>query len=195
MKFRNIAALLALSTTLAACVSGNDDTQTFDKPTAGFQAQFNTSFGIMPFPNDLYFNGSKTGQLNIPGDPTVAANGPLLALNHLDGYGTQSDIKVYFTAPVDKTSLTAANIAVIKVTSDPTTKAVTGVSKVLHQGTDYSVSLSPGSDADGMVVNITPLKPLDPSTIDPLTSTAIPSTYLVIVTQGVKSTDGANAAP
>jgi len=187
MKFRSIAALLALSATLSACVSGSDDTTSNPNPTAAFQAQFNPSFGILPFPNDLYFNGSTTGQLNIPGDAKVAANGPILELNHLDGYGTQSDISVYFTQPVDKTTLTANNVAVLKVTSDPTTKAVTGVTKILTPGTDYIAEVSPGTDVNGSVVTIKPLKPLDPSS-----ATTGPSTYMVIVTKGVKDTSGAS---
>ncbi|HEY1990961.1 MAG TPA: hypothetical protein VGH71_00765 [Gammaproteobacteria bacterium] len=105
MKFRGLSALLALSAALSACVSGTDSTPASPGPTSGFQAQFNPDFGVMPFPNDLYFNGSKTGQLNIPGDAKVAANGPLLELNHLDGYGTESDISVYFTSAIDKTSI------------------------------------------------------------------------------------------
>jgi len=124
MKFRSIAALLALSATLSACVSGTDSTPASAGPTAKFQAQFKPLFGIMPFPNDLYFNGSTSGQLNIPGSTAVSQNGPLLELNHLDGYGTQSDISIYFTAPVDKTTL-AANVLVYKVDSSYTTKAVT----------------------------------------------------------------------
>jgi len=192
MKFRNIAALLALSAALTACVSGNDDTKTYDKPTAGFQAQFDPSLGILPFPNDLYSN-PKTGQIDIPGDPTVPANGPILALNHLDGYGTQSDIKVYFTAPVDASSLNKSDIIVVKASSDPSSKAVTGVVKQLREDVDYSVSLSPGSDSDGMVVDITPLHPLDPSTVDPITQTPTFSTYLVIVTSGVKAAGGGTA--
>lgn len=190
MKFRNIAALSALSLALSACVSGSDNTTTNANPTAAFQAQFNPSFGILPFPNDLYFNGSTTGQLNIPGDAKVAANGPILELNHLDGYGTQSDISVYFTQPVDKTTLTASNVAVLKVTSDPTTKAVTGVTKILVPGTDYTAEVSPGTDVNGTVVTIKPLKPLDPSS-----ATTGPSTYMVIVTRGVKDTSGASVAP
>jgi hypothetical protein len=136
MKFRSIAALLALSSVLAACVSGSDSTAPSAGPTATFQAQFKPLFGILPFPNDMYFS-STTGQVGIPGDPTVAANGPILQLNHLDGFGTQSDINIYFTAPVDKTTLTPANIIVLKVTSAATTdKHVTGFTKALVPGTD-----------------------------------------------------------
>ena len=77
-------------------------------PNAGFQAKFVPLGGIMPFPNDLYFSGSTTGTLNIPGSATVPQNAPLLALNHLDGFGTESDINIYFmrrwTRPPSRTT-------------------------------------------------------------------------------------------
>src|SRR5579859_1463462 len=178
MKFRSIAALAALSVALSACVSGSDSTPASPGPTAGFQAQFNPDFGILPFPNDLYFNGSTTGQLNIPGDPTVQANGPLLELNHLDGFGTQSDISVYFTAPIDSTSISAADVIVLKVASSATTKAVNPAGTVtpLVFGKDYSAAVSLGADVNGSVLTIKPLKPLAASSVSG--TTPVPATYL-----------------
>src|SRR5690349_20978979 len=191
MKFRNIAALLALSTTLAACVSGQDDTQTNANPNAGFQVRYTPLGGQMGFPNDLY-SGSN-GQLAIPGDATVAQNAPLLALNHLDGFGTQSDISIYFTQPVDEATL-AGGILVFKVTSSPTDKHVTGFSKALVPGTDYSIGLSPGIDSNGQIVTIKPLHPLAPSTINASTHVPTFSTYMVIVTRGVRDAAGDNVS-
>lgn len=192
MKFRNIAALLALSATLSACVSGDDSTPADSNPNAGFQARYAPLGGQMPFPNDLF--SGKSGQLAIPGDATVAQNGPLLEMNHLDGFGTQSDISIYFTQPVDKTTI-AANIFVLQVTSSPIDKHVTGFTKVLTPGTDYSIQLSPGIDSNGQIVTIKPLKPLAPSTVNATTHVPTFSTYMVIVTRGVKDASGANVSP
>jgi pimeloyl-ACP methyl ester carboxylesterase len=193
---RRFAALLVLFAPLAACVSGDDSVTPSPNPNAGFQARFVPLGGIMPFPNDLYFSGSTTGQLNIPGSTAVSQNGPLLELNHLDGYGTQSDISIYFTAPVDKTTL-KANVLVYKVDSSYTTKAVTvnGSATKLKVGIDYSIGLSPGIDAGGSIVTIKPLKPLAASTVDPSTHLPIPATYLVLVTNGVKDMSGAAVSP
>lgn len=191
MKFRNIAALLALSATVAACVSGHDDTPTAANPNAGFQVRYTPLGGQMGFPNDLY-SGSN-GQLAIPGDTAVAENGPLLAMNHLDGFGTQSDISIYFTQPVDETTL-AGGILVFKVTSSPTDKHVTGFTKSLVPGTDYSIQLSPGIDSNGQIVTIKPLHPLDPSTVNATTHVPTFSTYMVIVTKGVKDASGDNVS-
>ncbi len=191
---RRVAALLVfIAAPLAACVSGTSGSGD-PNPNSGFQARFVPLGGIMPFPNDLYFNGSTTGTLNIPGSATVPQNAPLLALNHLDGFGTQSDINIYFTAPVDKTTLTPANVIVLQVSSDPSTKAVTGFTKALVPGSDYSIGLSAGIDSGGEIVTIKPLHPLAPSTVNPSTKVATPSTYLVIVTDGVKDTSGATVS-
>src|SRR5579859_485363 len=114
---RRVAALLVLVAPLAACVTGSDSTTPSPNPNAAFTARFAPLGGIMPFPNDIYFNhadgsANTTGTLSIPGSATVAQNGPLLELNHLDGFGTQSDISIYFTQPVDATTLTQANVLV-----------------------------------------------------------------------------------
>ncbi len=191
---RHVAALLVLIAPLAACVTGSNSST----PTA-FQAKFVPLDAIMPFPNDLYFNGSTTGTLNIPGSATVPQNAPLLALNHLDGFGTESNINIYFNEPVDATTL-ANNVFVFKVSSSASTKAVnpvapagTGTMTQLKAGTDYSIALSPGTDTGGQNVVITPLKPLAASTVSG--TTAVPSTYLVVVTNGVKDTNGDAVAP
>ena len=191
---RRVAALLVfIAAPLAACVSGTSGTGD-PNPNAGFQARFAPLGGIMPFPNDLYFNGSTTGTLNIPGSATVPQNAPLLALNHLDGFGTESDIDIYFTSAVNASTL-AANVLVFKVASNATTKAVdpTGGATLLAQGSDYSIGLSPGTDSAGQVVTIKPLKPLAPSSV--VSGKPVPSTYLVIVTTGVKDSSGAAVTP
>ena len=197
---RRVAALLVLFAPLAACVSGTSGSGD-PNPNAGFQARFVPLGGVMPFPNDLYFNGSTTGTLNIPGSATVAQNTPLLELNHLDGFGTQSDISIYFTQAVDPSTL-AANVFVFKASSDATTKGInpkapagTGSLTQLTVGTDYSIALSPGIDSAGEIVTIKPLHPLDPSTVNPVTHVATPSTYLVVVTSGVKNSTGAAVNP
>ena len=191
---RRSAALIALLAPLAACVHGSDSTAPSPNPNAAFEARFQPLFGIMPFPNDLYFNGSTDGTLNIPADASIAANVPLAALNHLDGYGTQSDISIYFTQEVDPATL-LANVVVLKVDTDPSTKAVNPLGTVtpLVPGTDYSIGVSPGSDVGGTVVTIKPLKPLTPSTVSG--TTAVPGSYLVIVKNGVKDKAGDAVSP
>ncbi|HET7649463.1 MAG TPA: hypothetical protein VFL15_02025, partial [Gammaproteobacteria bacterium] len=195
---RALLAFLLLPFALVACVKGSDSTTPSPNPNAGFYARFEPLSGIMPFPNDLYFNGKTDGTLNIPVlDPSQAANAPTLALNHLDGFGTQSVINAYFSAAVDKSSLNASDVMVFQVTTDPTTKAITGFVKPLIPGTDYSVGVSSSSDSGGTVVNITPLKPLAASSIQIVGGqpTAVPASYLVVLTTGIKDTAGAAVTP
>ncbi|HET7175725.1 MAG TPA: hypothetical protein VFK21_06915, partial [Gammaproteobacteria bacterium] len=110
---RRVAVILSLLVPLAACVSGSSGSGD-PNPNSGFQARFVPLGGVMPFPNDLYFNGSKTGTLNIPASANNSvqaqeSEASLLELNHLDGFGTQSDINIYFNEPVDATTL-ASNV-------------------------------------------------------------------------------------
>jgi len=190
MNKRALVLLTAMAFILTACVKGNDST-TVTNPNnnqgSTFQASFTPLSGIGPFPSDLYFNGSTTGTLNIPVDcgPTSSpANAPTCAMNHLDGYGTQPVINAYFTNAIENSSLNAGDVFVLQVTTDPQTKAVTGFVKPLVDGTDYSVGVSTASDSNGMVLNITPLKPL-----------AGGSSYLVVLTNGITDTNGDAAIP
>lgn len=195
MDKRALLLISAMAVILTACVHGNNSTNA--TATTAFQARYAPLSGIGPFPNDLYFNGSTTGTLNIPFASSSAAAAPanaaLASMNHLDGYGTQSVINAYFTESVDPTSLNAGDVLVFRVQSNPQTKAInpSGTVTPLVQGancnattTDYTVGLSSASDAGGMVLNITPCKPL-----------AGGSTYLVVLTNGIKDTNGDAAAP
>lgn len=193
MDKRALFLISALAVALTACVHGNNSTNA--TASTAFQARYAPLSGIGPFPNDLYFNGSTTGTLNIPFASTAAAAAPanaaLASMNHLDGFGTQSVINAYFTESVDPTSLNAGDVLVFKVTSNPQTKAINpkGAVTPLAQGAcsagaDYSVGLSSATDSGGTVMNITPCKPL-----------AGGSTYLVVLTNSIKDTNGDAAAP
>ncbi len=190
MNKRALVLLTTVALVLTACVKGNDSTTVTTSNTSQsstFQASFTPLSAIGPFPSDLYFNGSATGTLNIPVDcgPTSSpANAPTCAMNALDGFGTQSVINAYFTNTIDTTSLNAGDVLVFQVTTDPQTKAITGFVKPLVEGTDYSVGVSTASDSNGMVLNITPLVPL-----------AGGSSYLVVLTNDIKDSNGDAAVP
>ena len=188
---RRIAVLFSLFVPLAACVHGSNTS------TPGvFQAKFQPLLDILPFPNDLYFNHSDgsantTGTLSILpiGSSPAGANASFASMDHLDGFGTQSDIDIYFNGSVDASTL-AANVFVFKVASDVSTKAVNpaGGATLLKAGTDYRIGLSPATDDGGQTVVITPLKPLAASSVSG--TTPVPSTYLVVVTSGVMDKNG-----
>ena len=202
MNKRALVLLTTLALILTACVHGNNSTtNTNGSQSAAFQASFAPLGGIGPFPNDLYFNHSDgtpntTGTLSIPvlaSGASNPANAPTLAMNHLDGFGTQSVINAYFTESLDAKSLSASDVLVFKVTANPQTKVIdyTKGGTPLVPGadcsaatTDYTVGVSSASDSGGTVLNITPCKPL-----------AGGSTYLVVLTNGIKDINGAAAAP
>ena len=189
---RRLAVVVALFAPLAACVSGSDSTTPSANPNAGFYARFSPLADVLPFPNDLYFQHSDgspntTGQLSILpiGYPTTGGNAAVAAMDHLDGFGTQSAIHVYFTADVDAATL-SGNVNVYQVSSDPTTKGInppapygTGSATALKENVDYTLGVSSSTDAGATVVNIVPKKPLAGGT-----------TYLVVVTDGVKDKSG-----
>ena len=190
-----MALLTILALILTACVKGNDSTtNTSQSPT--FQASFAPLGGIGPFPNDLYFNGSTTGTLNIPvtaGGASNPANAPILSMNHLDGFGTQPVINAYFNEQLNPASLNASDVFAFKVTADPQTKVIDytkGATPLIpgadcsSSTTDYTVGVSSATDSGSTVLNITPCKPLTGG-----------STYLVVLTNGMKDSNGDAAAP
>jgi pimeloyl-ACP methyl ester carboxylesterase len=159
---------------------------------ADFYAQFNPTAGVVPFPSNLLFSGSTDGTLNIPvSDPTNLAD-PRVAMNGLDGFSTVAPLTAQFSGTLKAATVTAGStVRVFEVTLvnpflDPTTKtpfAVTGVTRELQAGTDYSVNLLP-QDPNQTTLNIHPLRPLAPKT-----------GYLVTLTDGIQDSGGYSALP
>ncbi len=154
-------------------------------PRSDARALFAPLSGVLPFPTDLYFNGSTDGTLNAPANPFQPN---LAALNALDGFSTTSPIEVRFSTPLDAASLTAAAVRVVQVTIDNSTKATTGVVRPLVLGTDYALELASDAGAAGTMLKIRPLKPLVPST------GATNNGYLVLLTNALRDASGATVA-
>ena len=157
-------------------------------PSTGPTALFVPLSGVLPYPNDAYFSGSTDGTLNMPPSAfapvtfrisDTAAAEPVM--NALDGFSTTAAMSARFDAPIDPTSLTPASVVVIQVTTDPATKGVTGAVGALVPGTDYSATVDPASG--NTTVQIRPLRPLAPK-----------SSYLVLLTKGIKGTTGGAAS-
>ena len=194
-----LAAVLALSACGKPIANGSSDgvgptdtTSGNGNPAGGAtatrtdaRALFVPLGGILPYPNDLYFSGSTDGTLNIPAS-AFSPNTP--ALNALDGYSTTAPISIRFSTALNAATLTAANVRVIQVNIDNTTKATIGVVRPLVLGTDFSLSLAPDAGATGSLLKITPLKPLAAS------SGATDTGYLILVTNGLQDVSGATVA-
>jgi len=188
---RSIRRLMLFSLAAAVLVSGceggsSDEPQpiTFTPPAApvgtGFVAMYAPPVDNVPYPNDIYFNPT-TGRLNVP----VKVTSPLsTALNTLDGFSTTAVISAPFNGPLDPASLIPWNPLTMGPTAASASIAVLNATAgtPLIAGVDYTVRISTAAGSGGGILEIVPLKPLNPRT-----------RYAFIVTNGVRSTSGAAA--
>ena len=161
---------------------------------AAFYAQFDPAAGIIPFPNNLLFNGSRSGTINAPvADPKNLAD-PRVALNGLDGFSTVAPLTATFSASLNANSVRAGNtvrvfeVELINPFLDPQTPApfaIANINSELRAGIDYQANLLP-QDPQQATLNIQPLQPLPAKT-----------GYLVVLTNGLQDSAGvaASASP
>ena len=180
--FRRLTLVsLAAAAIVSGCEGGSSDSPqpiTFTPPAApagtGFVAMYAPPVDNVPYPNDLY---NPTGtKLAVP----VKVTSPLSsALNTLDGFSTTAVISAPFNAPLDPASLIPWN----PLTMGPTATAAAIVvlnataGTPLIPGTDYTVRISAAAGSGNGILEIVPLKPLNPRT-----------RYAFIVTNRVRST-------
>ena len=198
MSNRFAAALLAAGYLLAGCSGSSSDGIGPTDPTSGngdpgsssgvgeFRASFIPASGVLPYPTDLYFSGSTDGTLNLP---LLQLLPNAETINSLDGFSTVAPATARFTAPIDATSISAASVIVLEVDVDNATKATIGFRGALVYGTDYTARVAPTTDSLGQTLEILPLRPLTPST------GATNVGYLVILTDGLRDTNGNPATP
>jgi hypothetical protein len=151
--------------------------------------------GIFPFPNDLYFSGTTDGTINIQ-----PANGLIpnqVGLNALDGWSTTAPIRINFGGPLDPASFSAATVRVYQVTVSNTNKAVSGFTRPLTYGTEFSVGVASDTSVGPMILEIRPLVPLAPSAGPATPTSPLPDAtgYLVLLTNGLRMASGAAATP
>lgn len=171
--------------------SGNGNPGGGNPQPAATAALFQPLQGVLPFPTDLYFAGSTDGTLNI--QPANALSPNQAGLNTLDGFSTTAPIRARFGGAIDPDTLTATSVRVIQVQIDNATKATTGVVRPLVIGTDpaladVSVGVAADTGVGNTILEITPLKPLVPST------QATNNGYLVLLTNEIEAGGGAATA-
>ncbi len=171
-------ALLALG----GCGEKRDTSNQDSLNTQGFYARFDPANDIIPFPNNLLFNGSTDGTLNIT--DSTDFNDPQVALSTLDGFSTVAPITAQFSSSIDSATLIGGEtVRLFEVTLSGVGGAVTGITTELVVGTDYAITLSP-VDSSNSTISIQPLRPLSPS-----------SSYLVTFSRGISDTMGNAANP
>jgi dienelactone hydrolase len=173
MKTTNLLIALLATGVLAACESEPGESLQNNIDT-GNSSIFDPSNGVIPFPNDLLFQDSMDGTLNIPVDDPADLSDPQVALNGVDGFSTIAPFSTSFVGPIDPASVTASSVRVFEVTTAQ--GAVVAHTAELMFGVDYIASVSSINPADLAIV---PLRPLKPKT-----------SYQVVVTKGLLSTKG-----
>jgi hypothetical protein len=208
------ALLLLAGVALSGCEASKDGPE-FPPPAPEVStAKFNIATGDFPYPADpFFFSGTTDGTLNLP---TIAFRASFVqsALNALDGWSTSSPLTTGFSLPLDPASISGSSVKLIKLWLDPRTKApanpadptqaalflpagaTSPVAGILKYGTDYTADVSPDYDSGGKFLRITPLKPFAASS-GPAVNNSGPNInkvlnvgYLVILTDGLKSTNG-----
>lgn len=170
---KTLVLSLAMSIGLVGCVSDDESVPPVPPSGSTFKAMYAPLGGIFPFPNDLWFNGSTDGTLNIRvSDPTDYGD-YLVAMNALDGYSTTGPTFVPFNGDLDPASITAATVRMVNITNPASPVPLTF-------GTQFTAAVSPASDGKNQLM-ITPVAPLAPK-----------GRYAIIVTRGI--TSGGTAA-
>ena len=173
--------LIALTGLLAVsgCGDSNDNVaEELDIDRSGFTAYFDLTAGILPFPSNLLFSGTEDGTLNIPVDDPDDFSDPKVAMNALDGFSTIAPISTTFSSAIDPATLTADTVRVFEVTLSGIGGGVTAITGELNYGTEFVATVST-VDSSGSTLVIMPLAPLDAG-----------SSYLVMLSDGIRSTRG-----
>ncbi len=174
------AVIVSVATLLLSACGGGTGAQGKQAQTFDSLVLFdpvNATSPITPFPFDGLFSGFTAPTLNVPFPPKSA---PLSDINQLDGFSTTAQIFADVAGQLDYSTV-PANVVIIN--------SATG--KPLVPGTDFTVQNENATATDPVTQQqtpistqhsrllISPLKPLAPST-----------RYLVVLTNGMKTTDG-----
>jgi len=153
--------------------------------TGVLTADFNPAEGVAPIPGNLFFLGTTDFTLNPPlggADPNDYGN-PLVALSTLDGFSTTEKwVATFSSEPYTldpSTILPGQTVRMFEVsTVFGTIVAVSGVVRELTPGAEYVAV------ASGSTLAIIPTSPLKEMT-----------TYMAVLTNGIKDTHGNDATP
>ncbi len=195
---------LSVAAALAGCGGGetledvkNDSVTVIPKATV----KFDPANGVISVPNDLLMSGTLDGTLNIPGelnDENVSISraeyaDPQLAIGALDGWSTQVPFKIDLTFPpgisLDETSAASpGSVRIFEVimgaslTDAECSQAPAGAACKLVGELTFGVDFV--TQASGDAVAIVPLKPFKAG-----------SSYINVLTTGLKDSEGRSIEP
>lgn len=171
--------LVGLAALVLSSCEGDKSTTLQDsltlETTSDVVSTLNFGENIIPFPNNLLFQGTADGTLNIPVADPADLSDPQVALNGLDGFSTVSPITAGFSGELDEASF-PLGIKLYEATFS--SGVIVAVNAALTYGVDYVGSQSVGSSGASTLV-IFPLKPLKPK-----------QAYFVVLTNALKSASG-----
>ncbi len=195
---------LSVAAALAGCGGGetledvkNDSVTVIPKATV----KFDPANGVISVPNDLLMSGTLDGTINIPGElnsknvsiPRTAYADPQLAIGALDGWSTQVPFKIDLTFPpgisLDETSAASpGSVRIFEVimgaslTDAECSQAPAGAACKLVGELTFGVDFV--TQASGDAVAIVPLKPFKAG-----------SSYINVLTTGLKDSEGRSIEP
>jgi len=179
MQFTKLLLAATVSLVLAACSDKNTPLQDALDENNTVDTISNLDFGnnVIPFPNNILFQGSLDGTLNIPVENAADFSDPAVAMNAQDGFSTVTPITTGFSGAVDASSF-ASGVRIYEVTTDAATGVVLTVDRLLTYGQEFVAVLSSVDTTDSTMA-ILPLQPLKPK-----------QAYMVVITNSVKSVSG-----
>lgn len=185
MQLRNFLVLALSCSLLAACGGSSNSSSDFSPPPPpAMVANFDPSASVIPFPNNLLFSGTTDLTVNIPVADPGNYGDPQVAINALDGFSTVAPWSTTFSAKVDPASLQGGKtVRVFEVSLSGPAGAVVKVNRELASPDEFVPAVAP-SDEDGKTIAIVPTRPLKPMT-----------SYMAVVTNGVRNATGTGATP
>lgn len=194
MQARVNLALVLSSLLLAACSGSSHSPRAVPAPpatnndgtpvTAVITARFDPTASVVPSPINLVLRGTTDLTLNIPVANPNNFGDPQVAINALDGFSTTAPSTFQWSVAPRTTSLVAgSSIRMFEVTLTGPGGAVTGVVRELTSPGEFVVAPTT-SDTTGRTIAVVPTKPLKQVT-----------SYMIVVTNGVKDSAGNDATP
>lgn len=178
MRLLLISTLLIPLLVITGCKTSSDDNlQDTLSPVAG-TSDFDPASSVIPFPNNLLFNGTADGTLNIPVTDPADLSDPQVALNALDGFSTVAPFTTGFSGAISPASVNASSVRVFEVVLAAPGGPVASITRELTFGSDYIATVS-SADSTGKNVAIVPLKPLMPKT-----------SYYIVITNALQAASG-----
>ena len=168
---------------LAACDTDKSTANKDSIVTAGPISTYDLSASVIPFPNDLLFQGTLDGTVNIPVADENDLSDPQVAINGVDGFSTVAPMSTGFSGAIDPASINGTSVRLYQVafSAGPGTEIVSVDSKLTY-GVDYVATIS-SVDPTASTLVVVPLRPLNPRT-----------RYAVLITDDLTGTDGRSVA-